>query len=925
MEEMNTNNSSVKYDPYYWALFYTARGYSVIPIKYRDKKSLGEWKEYQKRRATKEELEKWFINNQVNIAIICGRVSGNLVVLDFDRKEKYKDFENELPEKWKKIFNSTPLVESGKGYHFYFRLKDPKLLPGPKIRVREDLELDVRGEGSYTLVPPSVHPSGKRYRWIRGPPEYTPYELSREEWLELCKIIRLELEEKEEKREGKPKVRGESKKWKTLTEDQIENIIKLIKPYYQVGVRDHIHYRLLAELYKLGVDRESRRKYTTKLCKETNDEEINDRLYQVDYVERRVKELGEGRLEGLLGLLNEGEGVWKVFGETRKEAERTINYIRSMIRKIVKGEVNKVYTKEELEETRREALKILTSEDPLEEIGKLLEDFGIVGEEDNKKAIFLLLLSGKIRDPKLKQIILLKGEPGAGKSTLMKSASLFKVKDVGRFTEHALDYTDLTNYEVLRLKEIGHMDEEKQGVSTIKFLSSDDQGYTVEYTIRGKDGRFTTETKRIPPITLITSTTRVDLDPQFERRAWIFNADESEEQTKKILKAKARMWEEENLKVLGLVKETSKERAERILRAIVEILDPEVKVIIPFSNTLTKVLKTKKLRVRGDYDKLISLVYCANFLLQYKLGVREVNGYKFVIADPHYTYRVLKLIEEPLTSMSLDLERRVRVLIEKLEELGITQAGDTIEKEHREQIARMLGKSERTIRHYLNSWEKAGYVSSEGGRGRPKIHTLIYDLEEIKRREAGVLEELKEDRLIEEMEREREEFLKKLNSFTAGSGFSNYLLREEKHLFEEKSKENWQLNEMPIPQPSFEEKRPILPQKVVGKTDLHGKENTITFTNPLGEVEGPHESIRGPHSTCKEDMNTKPVCGECAYYDGEFMRCKVYKHISLIHPNSFLAERCPEFKSREVIHETGFPKTCPNFSPRSEGSGNEVP
>jgi len=878
-------NSSVKDDPYYWALFYVARGYSVIPIRYRDKKPLVRWEEYQKRRPTEEELKKWFTNDQVSIAIVCGRVSGNLVVLDFDIKEKFKDFEKELPEKWKNIFNNTQLGESGKGLHFYFRLKDPELLPGPKVRVREDVELDIRGEGSYVLVPPSVHPSGKRYKWIRGPPEYSPYELSREEWLELCKLIRLGVEEKEEKeREEKPKIKRKDKVWITLNDDQVEALVKLIKPYYQVGVRDHIHYRLLAELYKLGVDRESRREYTIKLCKETNDEEINDRLYQVDYVERRAKELGEEKLAGLLGLLDEEEGeVWKYFGETKEEAERIINYIRSTIKKIVRGEAVRVYTKEELEEAREEALRILTLEDPLEEIGKLLEDWGIVGEEENKKAIFLLLLSGKIRDPKLKQIILLKGEPGAGKSTLMKIASLFKVKDVGRFTEHALDYTDLTNYEVLRLKEIGHMDEEKQGVSTVKFLSADDQGYTVEYTIRGKDGRFTTETRRIPPITLITSTTRVDLDPQFERRAWIFNADESEEQTKRILEAKARMREEENLKKLGVLEETSKERAEKILRAIVDLLDPEVDVIIPFPRTLTKILKTKKLRVRGDYDKLYSLIYCGNFLLQYRLGVKENNGKRFVIADPHYTYKIIKIIEEPLTSMSLDLEKRARMLIKSLEELDITQAGDTIEKAHREQIARMLGKSERTIRHYFNSWEKAGYVSSEGGRGRPKVYTLLYDLEEIKRREAGVLEELKEDRLIEEMEKEKEKFLEKLNFSTTRPSFSNYLLEEEKTLFEEKRKEKRQLNELPTFQPSFEEKRLVFPQKEVGKTDLHGKENTITFTRPLGKNVGPHESIR--------------VCGECLHYNEEWMYCKkLICH--LVSPYDLRAKICPNFKPR---------------------------
>ena len=73
-----------------------------------------------------------------------------------------------------------------------------------------------------------------------------------------------------------------------------------------------------------------------------------------------------------------------------------------------------------------------------------------------------------------------------------------------------------------------------------------------------------------------------------------------------------------------------------------------------------------------------------------------------------------------------------------------------------------------------------------------------------------------------------------------------------------------------------------------------------TYTTPLLGVEEPTPTAVSPHSTCdKEDgLNTKPVCDECAHYDGEFMRCKVFRNIPLLHSNSFLAERCPEFKPR---------------------------
>jgi len=142
------------------------------------------------------------------------------------------------------------------------------------------------------------------------------------------------------------------------------------------------------------------------------------------------------------------------------------------------------------EQIEQEAEEILKSKKPVEKIQRHLDNI-IAGEGRNKTFLFLNLLSGIPDDPSKKQIILISGHAGGGKSTLMNIADAFKVKDVGRFTQHALDYSDLEGYQVLRLKEIGKMDEEEQGVSTLKFLSSDDRGYKVEYTVKDEEtGRF---------------------------------------------------------------------------------------------------------------------------------------------------------------------------------------------------------------------------------------------------------------------------------------------------------------------------------------------------------------------------------------------------------------------------------------------------
>lgn len=94
-----------------------------------------------------------------SIGIATGKVNG-LLVLDVDGPEgqaSLKQFTHDkIPAVW--------LAGTGRGVHAYFRYSDgeirsQRLGPG----------LDVRGEGSYVVAPPSTHVSGKVYTWKHGP------------------------------------------------------------------------------------------------------------------------------------------------------------------------------------------------------------------------------------------------------------------------------------------------------------------------------------------------------------------------------------------------------------------------------------------------------------------------------------------------------------------------------------------------------------------------------------------------------------------------------------------------------------------------------------------------------------------------------------------------------------------------------------
>lgn len=139
------------------ALDYLKRGFSVIPLKARDKKPAILWQEFQTRQATEDEVDKWFRDSSFNIGIVTGEISG-LVVVDFDTEEA-------IARAKKQDFPPAPLVKTGKGYHAYCRYEDGIR----NFQKRSDLPgIDLRGEGGYVVAPPSIHPSGHQYRWPNG-------------------------------------------------------------------------------------------------------------------------------------------------------------------------------------------------------------------------------------------------------------------------------------------------------------------------------------------------------------------------------------------------------------------------------------------------------------------------------------------------------------------------------------------------------------------------------------------------------------------------------------------------------------------------------------------------------------------------------------------------------------------------------------
>ncbi len=150
---------------------YLARGWSVLPLRPRDKRPPISWEHLQHERPSEQDVAEWFRSwPDANIGIVTGEIS-NLIVLDIDPKHGGDAALERLEHKFGPLSATVEAVTGGDGRHLYFAH------PGGLTRNRVGLSqgIDLRGDGGYIVAPPSIHPTGRPYAWApgRAPDEIT--------------------------------------------------------------------------------------------------------------------------------------------------------------------------------------------------------------------------------------------------------------------------------------------------------------------------------------------------------------------------------------------------------------------------------------------------------------------------------------------------------------------------------------------------------------------------------------------------------------------------------------------------------------------------------------------------------------------------------------------------------------------------------
>ena len=444
-----------------------------------------------------------------------------------------------------------------------------------------------------------------------------------------------------------------------------------------------------------------------------------DRTSQENFFDKNKKELGIKTARAFRAAINEQRNF-----EALKENQDT---------------VQEGISKEEKEE----AEVLLNSPEILDRFIKITERIGHVGENTNKKYLYLAMTS-RLLDRPISTVA--KGESSAGKSYLVETVAAFfpadEIYQFTRLTANVLYYTKKSfSHKMLIIME--RAGSEDSDYSIRSFIS--EGKLRISCTVKNPEtGEFYEMDKEVPgPIGYIETTTKPAIHNENETRVFDIFIDESESQTRRILDA-----ERKRATGGGM---TEKEK-EYILRPFInaqKLLKP-YKVIIPYADKIT--FPTNKVRIRRDFKRFLALIEASAILHQRQRKFEDRNGETYLLADiKDYTIAydlAQKILIQTLKNISPAGERMAKVA----EELFSKKGDDDKALTRREFYDALPETGKSSIDRCLYELVKTGVLEQEGGgKGRgnrikyyplkslSKIDLLIPSPEEIEA-QAGTIE-----------------------------------------------------------------------------------------------------------------------------------------------------------------------------------------
>jgi Domain of unknown function (DUF3854) len=347
------------------------------------------------------------------------------------------------------------------------------------------------------------------------------------------------------------------------------------------------------------------------------------------------------------------------------------------------------------------------STDLLAQVIGTVHDLGVTGEARIIRATYLTAVSQVLPEP---VSLVVKGTSAGGKSystrTTLRLCPAEDFYNVTAGSQRALIYTDedfehrtIVMFEATALREIAEVRDGDMTAMLVRTLLSEGQ-IIYDVAERGDGGR--TETRRIiksGPTNLIVTTTASNLHNENETRLLSLTVDESEEQTRAVLRKIA-------------------DRRNQLAPAAPPDLEPwhdlfhwlkhhgEHRVYIPYADHLAAAAAASVVRMRRDFGVLLGMIEASAVLHQVN---RKRDQHGRIIATPDDYATALDILAEAFAITSGQrVKDSVRRAVTAVGELGGDVTDVTVA-----QVARYLKRDRTVVTRGLKEAADLGYLTNK--------------------------------------------------------------------------------------------------------------------------------------------------------------------------------------------------------------------
>jgi DNA-binding transcriptional ArsR family regulator len=354
------------------------------------------------------------------------------------------------------------------------------------------------------------------------------------------------------------------------------------------------------------------------------------------------------------------------------------------------------------DDERAAAVALLKQGDLLDQVARDIEALGYVGEDVNKRLLYLVAVSRKLDDP-LSAIVF--SQSGAGKSGITEVIERLTPPEdavlLTRLTPQSLYYTEpgFLDHKLVIIEERHGSVEADYSIRVLQSRKKLIAAAPIKdpHTGNMRTKVFTVEARAA----FIEATTASSVNHENATRCFELTMDESPEQTRRIHERQRLLKTEAGLAMRQRADMLARQHwnAQRLL-----VARP---VVIPYADKLS--FPSSWMRTRRDHARFLNLIEVSAFLHQYQ---RQEKGGSILASVADYAI-AYSLAAGVLGDTLSDLRKPLRDAFERIRTLCDEGSGSVTRREVRE----ALEEPDSTVRHWLTDLVELEYLEAEASRG----------------------------------------------------------------------------------------------------------------------------------------------------------------------------------------------------------------